>query len=252
MLDSHQIDLNNLFSEKYAYEVIRIIQARPLFLETHLERLQKSISALGYPLINRSIVQNELEQLIQINHLENINVKIMIHHENRALFALESHYPSPNQYKNGVCCNFLFEERESPEIKVFQAKLRQKSNEQIKSEEIHESVLVNQQGLITEGSRSNLFFIQDQTLFTAPDHLVLGGITRLNILKICDILSIKVDFKAVPYQELSKFQAAFICGTSPGVLPIKSIDKFSFDVQNPLLEQLHHAYHSKYLLNPQL
>lgn len=240
-------EINLLFQNKYAYEVIRLINSKPIFLELHFQRLEKTCQALGFPLMNLSLLEQEIDVLIQENQLQNTNIKIVIQNDKRVVMAIESHYPSAEQYQNGVKCLFLFEERESPEIKVFQAQLRQKSNEQIKSEEIYESVLVNHQGLITEGSRSNLFFIKNDTLHTAPDHLVLGGITRLKILEICKELSVKLVFEAIHYQDLSKFQAAFICGTSPGVLPIQSIDNFHFNVKNPLLTQLHETYHSKYL-----
>ena len=45
---------------------------------------------------------------------------------------------------------------------------------------------------ITEGSRSNIFFLKDETLVTAPDNAVLNGITRKHILEICRENSIRL------------------------------------------------------------
>lgn len=244
---SIDIDLNALFSDTYAYEVIRLIHAKPLFLELHLDRLLKSCQALKYPPPDISGLIAEIKQLIKVNPLEDINIKIMIHGNHRILFPIESHYPSAEQYLRGVQCSLLFEERENPEIKEYQAEIREKSNQQIESNEVYESILVNKQNQITEGSRSNLFFIKEDVIYTAGDAMVLGGITRHKVIEICEALSLPVKYEAIPIEDLAKYQSAFICGTSPGVLPIRSVDNFSFDVQTPVLRKIHHSYHTKYL-----
>lgn len=235
------------FSDKYAYEVIRLVNSKAMFLDLHIQRLVKSCEALKYPPLNISQLELEIGLLIKENALENINIKIIIQGNSRAIFPIESHYPSIEEYDRGVCCSLLFEERENPSLKVNQAVLRTKANEQIESEKIYESVLVNKKNQITEGSRSNLFFIKDQKLYTAPDHLVLGGITRLKVIEICTAHSIEVVFDAIDYRDLSKFQAAFICGTSPSVLPIRSVGDFDFDVENTLLRWIHSLFHEFYL-----
>ncbi len=60
----------------------------------------------------------------------------------------------------------------------------------ISFQEAHENGLKEcifvRNGLITEGSHSNIFFVIDGTLFTHPEsNHVLSGITRKNILKDC-------------------------------------------------------------------
>ena len=240
--------LASIFTDHYAYEVIRLIRGKALFLELHLDRLLKSCQALRYPPLNKVKVLEEIDFLVQENHLTNINFKIMVFQDQRILFPIESHYPSVDDYLRGVCCSLLFEERENPELKAHQASLRERSNKQIESEEVYESVLVNQQGLITEGSRSNLFFINKDIIFTAEDALVLGGISRAKVLEICELSGLELIKKAISTQELSQCQAAFICGTSPGVLPIKKIESHVFDVQNPLLRIIHQKFHKRYLL----
>lgn len=241
------IDLESIFSDNYAYEVIRLINANPLFLENHLDRLVKSCEALNDPPLDRRNLVDEIGQMIRENQLEHINIKIMIYGNQRIVFPIKSHYPSEEEYLRGVQCSLLFEERENPEVKVHQSLLRGKANEQIQAQETYESVLVNKQGLITEGSRSNLFFIKGEVIHTAEDALVLGGITRKKVLDICQALHLKLSLKAITLEELASCQAAFICGTSPGVLPIQNIENYIFEVQNPVLQKIHDSYHVKYL-----
>ncbi|NPD45699.1 MULTISPECIES: aminotransferase class IV [unclassified Lentimicrobium] len=236
-------EIESIFPTKYAYEVIRLINSKAIFLHHHIQRLVKSCYALNYPPLNTSLLEREIELLIKENALGDINIKIIIQEDKRAVFPIESHYPSKEDYNRGVCCSLLFEERENPSLKVNQASLRKKANEQIKLEEVFESILVNKKNQITEGSRSNLFFIKDHKLYTAPDHLVLGGITRLKVLEICEKHAIPIVFDSIDYRELSKYQAAFICGTSPGVLPIRSIGNVQFDEKDELLGRVHSLFH---------
>lgn len=244
---SIDIDLYALFSDTYAYEVIRLIHAKPLFLELHLDRLLKSCQALEYPPPTKISFIEELELLVRENHLMNINVKIMIYLDQRILFPIKSHYPSKKDYLRGASCTLLFEERENPTIKVHQEILRKKSDEQLELKDIYESVLVNKEGKITEGSRSNLFLIKDDTIYTAPDTLVLGGITRLKVIEIIQKLGLELKMEAISFDDLANYQAAFICGTSPGVLAIRNIEEVQFNVTHSLLTKIHEFFHSEFL-----
>jgi D-alanine transaminase len=79
-------------------------------------------------------------------------------------------------------------------------------------------------GLITEGSHSNIFFIIDGTLFTHPEsNYVLSGVTRKNILRIAQELGINIREEAVLENRIRFIQEAFITNTSAEVTPITEI-----------------------------
>ena len=96
--------------------------------------------------------------------------------------------------------------------------------------------------LITEGSRSNIFFLKGETLVTSPDNVILNGITRKHILEICRENNIKVEFACVKVDEISEFDAVFMTGTSPMVLPFYCIDDKFFNVKHPLIGKLRKLY----------
>jgi len=235
------------FQDAYAYEVLRLIKARPLFLDLHYQRLIKTCDALAFSPPKLNTLEKQILLLTEKNKVSEINFKIVVDKNNFAVFPIKSSYPTHEMYLRGVNCGLLFEEREKPDIKAFQSDLREKSNKQISRQDIFESVLVNRDGMITEGSRSNLFFIGDDAIYTAPDALVLGGITRLKVLEICEELELKVEFQSISIDQLKQIKAAFICGTSPGVLPVHSIDEFTFDPQNEILLKIHQGYHARFL-----
>lgn len=76
-------------------------------------------------------------------------------------------------------------------------------------------------GLITEASHSNIFFVIDKILYTHPEsNNILSGITRKNVLAIAADAGINVREEAVPENRLRFVQEAFITNTSAEVTPV--------------------------------
>jgi len=105
-------------------------------------------------------------------------------------------------------------------------------------ENVFEVLLVDHEGNITEGSRSNVFFITKNNLITSPDEKVLQGITRKKIIQLCGNNNIPVIKKDIPLGEIVKLEGAFLTGSSPKVLPICAIDKIRFDPCNTLIKNI--------------
>ena len=92
-------------------------------------------------------------------------------------------------------------------------------------------------GLITEGSHSNIFFVIDGTLFTHPEsNHVLSGVTRKNILRIAQEAGIKIREEALQETRIRFIQEAFITNTSEEVTPVTELGGNSLgeDVPGPV------------------
>ena len=120
--------------------------------------------------------------------------------------------------------------------------LREATDEAIKANGLYEVLLVDRNGQITEGSRSNVFFIKDGEVYTAPSEKVLLGVTRSKILEIIRYLGAALHEEAVAAEDIGSFDAAFISGTSPKVMPIASVGEVSFDVNDPILRKIMEKY----------
>jgi branched-chain amino acid aminotransferase len=138
-----------------------------------------------------------------------------------------------------VPVRLLFGERKNPNAKIMDSFLRSQADEWRERNNVNEVLLVTHDGFITEGSRSNVFFIKDNTLITAPSDKVLQGIARKHIFAICAENNIEIKEELVHYTKLERMQAAFLSGTSRRVLPINKIDHHHFNTTHPLLKQLH-------------
>jgi branched-chain amino acid aminotransferase len=224
------------------YEVLRVKNGIPLFLENHLQRFEKSaeIAQQKIPYSEKQI-EKLLNILIETNRVSEGNILISYETNMKAFFIAHS-YPTEEMYKNGVVCGILDAERENPNAKVFQAAIRQKANEMIEKNGVYEVLLSDADGCITEGSRSNIFFVSGEKIVTAPGSKVLLGITRQKAVKLAEMLNIDVVEKEISINELQNFNAAFLTGTSPKILPVKQIDRFTFNVSETILRKIMNAY----------
>lgn len=234
-------------NHQVVYEVFRVDQTYPVFLEDHLTRLFRSITTIQK---KSSIGANDLKSLlidyIQKSKVEYGNVKIEFiftpeveTEQNFRAFFIPTSYPDDKMYHEGVDCNVLHAERDSPSVKMTNPELRQLSDSVIKKDRVYETVLVNKDGLITEGSRSNLFFIKTGVIYTAPDVMVLPGIIRQKVLQIIIEHKIPIKMEAVNIKNLPLFEACFITGTSPRVLQVRQIGDICFHGSNNLIYKIH-------------
>jgi branched-chain amino acid aminotransferase len=225
------------------YEVIRIVSGKALFLESHLERLNRSASKLEQSIwLNSDQIRENIAKLIAVNNTLEGNIKLVFHikDQNKNFYAyfLKHYYPKKEQYKNGVLTLVHPAERPIPNAKVYNHQLRSQTNEIIKDAEIFEVLLLNSEGNITEGSRSNLFFIKNNELHTALDIDVLEGIIRSKVLEVAEKLNIPIRKHTLPYDHLSDYEAAFLTGTSLRILPIRKINSIAYSCSHPLLKAL--------------
>jgi len=229
------------------YEVIRMVKGNPIFFLDHMERLATSVKLQKKELLaDVPKLRKDIISLTRSDKKLEANLKIVFNYNNGStnylIYFIEPIYPSEDQYKRGVKGILYFAERKDPESKVINHKLRSSIYHKLILEGGYEAILVNENSLVTEGSRSNIFFLKGGTLVTSPDNVILNGITRKHILEICHENDIKVEFTCVKVDDISEYDAVFMTGTSPMVLPFYCIDDKFFNVKHPLIGKLRKLY----------
>jgi len=220
-------------SGKSVYEVIRIIEGVPLFLKEHMDRFFNSTSLIGKDMIiDKKEVEENITKLIDVEGRKNGNIKIVFNYgtiqNNWYIYFLKHSYPTEEMYEQGVHPILYHGERENPNAKVINSSFREKVDEAIKNVGAYEAILVDRNGHITEGSKSNIFMVYDNKVVTSPVELVLPGITREIIISVIKEAGIDFSEEKFHYKNMDKLQGLFISGTSPKVLPIRSVDNFTF------------------------
>lgn len=250
MYPSDHFDNSLVYDGDSVYEVIRMIKGSPVFFHDHMERLESSVRIQQKePLAKINALRKDIINLVKTEKKKDINLKIVFNYNkdsnNYLVYFIEPIYPSEEQYKKGVKGVLFYAERKDPESKVINHKLRSSIYHKLILEGGYEALLVNEDNQITEGSRSNIFFLKGVTLTTAPDDKILNGITRKHILDMCRDNKIKVKFMCVPVDSLQDYDAVFMTGTSPMVLQFYSIGDIYFNVRIPLIESLRRMYIEK-------
>lgn len=234
--------------EQVIYEVLRVIDGKPLFLEKHLQRMNNS-----FEIINKKMpftddeIEQKLKQLIDNENKKEGNIKITysINSKELKMFFIDHSYPSEDMYKNGVKTILYFGERNNPNAKIVNDDFRNKVNEKIRENNAYEAILVDRNGYITEGSRSNIFMIKGETVITSPLKAVLPGVTRSVILDLIKDNNIQFIEEEFSYKDIDKLDGMFISGTSPKVLPISKIGDIPINEKNIIVNKIMQKYNEK-------
>jgi D-alanine transaminase len=84
-------------------------------------------------------------------------------------------------------------------------------------------------GIFTEASHCNVFFVKGSTVYTHPaNQFILNGITRKIVLDLCKKLNITVIEKGIQFSEITEMDEAFLTGTSTQIASIKQVDAHYF------------------------
>src|SRR5262249_14327840 len=89
----------------------------------------------------------------------------------------------------------------------------------------NEALLVNTVGFVVEGASSNLFWIKDGKVLTAPLMAgILPGVTRQVVFEIAVRLKISIREKNIRVKELARVDGIFLSLSSFGIIEAKSLD----------------------------
>lgn len=98
------------------------------------------------------------------------------------------------------------------------------ANDEAIEDQNHEA-LFERNGMITEGSHSNIFFVKDEVVYTHPaNELILNGITRQTVIELCNKLEIPFIEQPIALNEIAKMDESFITGTTTQIAAVKQID----------------------------
>lgn len=239
--------LDDFHSDQSVYEVIRVIDGIALFLEDHFARLKKSMLIQGLIFqMNFLDFKRNIGVLVKQNQKTEGNIKFVysiVDGNIHWVFSFIPHgYPTPEDYQSGVTTDLLFAERQNPNAKVIQIAIRDEATQIISDRKLFEVLLVDRDGMITEGSRSNVFFVKDDVFYTASATMILVGITRQKVLECLFGLGFSLIEEAVGVDKIDDFEAAFLTGTSPKILPIRSIGERVFDIRDSAVVKLMESY----------
>jgi D-alanine transaminase len=209
--------------------------------ESHLSRLKRSLREVRINWPEADAFPSFARKLIKINQLEERQALIYLQ-VTRGAAPRNHSFPEPEVEPTAYA--FARETGQpktdfGPGVKVILRKDIRWTRCDIKSvsllantlsfQEAHEKGMKEcifvREGMITEGSRSNIFLVADGTLYTHPEsEYILSGVTRKNIIRLAKESGIEVREMPFPEKDLGRVQEAFISNTSAEVTPVTAFE----------------------------
>jgi D-alanine transaminase len=222
------------------YEVIRWYDSLFFDMDGHLLRLKRSLRELRIIWPDSDMLPSIALDLIKHNNLENKPAMMYIQ-VTRGDARRTHNFPSPEISPTVYANTWGFIPDTGPQEKGIKVMLKEDIRwkrcdiksvsllaNTISFQEAYENGLKEcifvRDGLITEGTHSNIFFVINNTLCTHPEsNYILSGVTRKNILRIAQQTGINISEEALHENRLRFIQESFITNTSEEVIPVINI-----------------------------
>ncbi len=217
-------------SMQYAYSVYEALKLKNgefVHLEEHYERLKESARGINIELkYSFDDIKRYLNMLKEKDGLYNETFRILLVGKENSLFITHNEtksYPD-SYYSEGVDVTTYHGERFLPNYKTSNLLLSYLALEDAENKGAFEALLINRDGYVTEGTRSNFYALKGNKLYTAPDKDVLLGVTRIGVIEAAKSMNLEIAYDAIKAEDLFSFDSLFISSTSMKAMPIRSVD----------------------------
>lgn len=248
ILATEKTDIFDRIENAAVYEVVKVVKGVPLFFEEHMERMRHSGDASGIAVQkeDREIL-DEIYRLVERNQCPETNAKLVCarvgEEEVFLTYFIATEDPGPHGLSKGVHTILFQAERKDPHVKRVSSSFRDRVRGAMEKAGAYETLLVDGDGFITEGVRSNLFFVKGNNLCTPPSEKVLLGVTRRHVVQICKESGTELREEKLHRREIAGIEAAFLTGTTVDVMPIGSIeDRTLGSASHPVVQRIVEKY----------
>lgn len=212
------------------FETILLYKGKPVFLDEHLARIDKSIIDLDLNI--DKLEKDEVFQYLNNNKntLEYEVLKIVLSEKNR-LFLKREYIYTEKDYQRAFSLNILEVRRNESSIFTFHKTLNYGDNilEKRKSKKMgyDEPIFLNSKNQVTEGATSNIFVIVQDKIYTPKLSCgLLNGIVRQYIISNYDVIESEIDLEF-----LNNADEIFLTNSLFGIMPVNNLEKKVFKSQ---------------------
>ncbi len=230
------------------FETMRAYNKRIVYYSQHLKRITKAAKLMK---IKIPYQPEKFAKLIQkkIDHIrpKDAYVKLILSkakpHTKVALEVKKYAPYSAKKYKAGFTAmvSSFWKDESHPwaGIKTTDRLLYELSFHEADAKGLDEAIMLNSRGLVAEGTRTNIFFIKNKTLYTpALKCCCLPGITRQAAFDLAKKNKIKVKEGNFTVHDLLDADAAFLTNSLIGIMPLVKIDQVKIGKGTNAITQL--------------
>lgn len=244
------------------YEVFRSYNGKLFYADEHIKRLQYSLSQLRIEINQMDQIIPVVHQLLEKNDLRKKEATIYVQ-ITRGVYKRMHAFPdekvdptifirarefTPNPYsffKKGVKAITLEDFRWSRcDIKSVALLSNILSAQQAADCDAYESIFIRN-GLLLEGSHTNVFAVMNGQLYTHPEsNYILSGISREIVIHLCKKYNLSVIEEAIHEKQIPQVEELFLAGTSTEIMPVVYLNNADIGTGNvgPLTRRIQDYY----------
>ncbi|MBS1126684.1 MAG: putative Aminodeoxychorismate lyase [Nitrospirae bacterium] len=253
------------------YETMRAYNGVVFMLEKHLERLGRSALLTRLDIPETGFITDAVCRTMEANKLSDAYIRVTVSRgkgpigldpelckEPTFVVITEDFREYPGHlYSDGVKLVIAKTRRNlvsaiNPRIKSLNFLNNIFAKMEAKEGGAYEAVMLNAEGLIAEGTVSNIFFVKDNVLCTpALDVGVLDGITRELVISLAKKNDIRVSEGKFYPADLFNASEVFFTNTTSEIMPVSQVELIAYRV-GEISKSLHMLYKeevSAYLKN---
>ncbi|WNC68318.1 aminotransferase class IV [Thalassotalea nanhaiensis] len=228
------------------WEGLRLHHGKLPFINQHMQRLYEGAKALDMEIgISKVELINRIFDTCQANDMQdNVHIRLMVSRGVKStpyqdprvtitpatiVIIPEYKMPSEDSLDKGLNLYTVYVRRGYPDVQDQKLNSHSKLNcifgcIQATKAGADEALMLDPHGFVSTCNSTHFFIVRNGEVWTSTGDYCLSGITRSNIIKLCEENNIKVYQKNFTLSEVYGAEEAFVTGTFAGVTPVKSVD----------------------------
>ena len=251
------------------WEGLRVHAGRIAFLDQHLDRLWEGAKAIYLDIgISREELERRIYDTIDANAMSACHIRLMVTRGLRstpyqdprvvvspATIVIIAEYkdPLPATIEKGIRLATVHVRRGYPDVQDPKLNSHSKLNcitacIQATQAGADEALMLDPLGFVATCNSTHFFIVKKnrrgvEEVWTSSGDYCLAGITRGNVIAVCEDNGIPVFQKNFSLTDVYSASEAFVTGTFAGVVPVTSIDGRKLtDARGPMVARLQGLY----------
>jgi branched-chain amino acid aminotransferase len=248
------------------WEGLRVHRGKIAFLEQHLDRLYEGAKALDMGMeVTPAQLGERLYKVLEANGMrDGVHIRLMVSRGVKAtpyqdprititpptiVIIPEYKQALPETAHKGIRLFTVHVRRGYPDVQDPKLNSHSKLNcitacIQAAKAGADEALMLDPQGFVATCNSTHFFIVRKHEVWTSTGDYCLGGITRGNVIELCEKNRIPIRQKNFSLTDVYGASEAFVTGTFAGLAPVAEIDGrvIGDGRRGPMVEKLQQLY----------
>jgi branched-chain amino acid aminotransferase len=248
------------------WEGLRQHKGALLFLDTHIDRLFRGAADIALDLgltrdqmiaaLHATLAANDMSHGAHLRLMATRGVKKAVNQDPRnalggATIVIVAEYkePSPEIVTRGL--NVVTSAIRCTPADMFDMRLNSHSRLALIRALLDvipkggdEALMLDPAGWVSSCNATNFFWVKDGEVRTSTGEFCFNGVTRGNVIKLCEANSIPMKLGSFPLDDVHTADEAFVTGTFGGLTPVRAVDDHVMPgrTPGPMTQRLRELY----------